>query len=108
MGTAHLSRDAATGFAAVAKRSRAGCWSMEDRRRNSLINWPYQPKHSASRHHVTREINENSDWSGRHGCILTLTICTLTDISDFDAPCGLVSSEVTDVIVISIHDNFKL
>ena len=39
-GTAHHSRDAATGFAAVATRSRTGCWSMEDRRR------PYQPKHS--------------------------------------------------------------
>ena len=42
MGTAHHSCDAATGFAAVATRSRAGCWSMEDRRR------PYQPKHSPS------------------------------------------------------------
>ena len=40
--TAHRSRDAATGFAAVATRSRAGCWNMEDRRR------PYQPKHSPS------------------------------------------------------------
>ena len=29
-GTAHHSRDVATGFAAVATRSRAGCWSMED------------------------------------------------------------------------------
>ena len=48
MGTAHHSRDAATGFAAVATRPRAGCWSMEDRRRKSLINWPYQPKHSPS------------------------------------------------------------
>ena len=47
-GTAHHSRDAATGFAAVATRPRAGCWSMEDRRRKSLINWPYQPKHSPS------------------------------------------------------------
>ena len=37
MGTAHHSRDAATGFAAVATRPRAGCWSMEDRRRKSLI-----------------------------------------------------------------------
>ena len=41
-------RDAATGFAAVATRSRAGCWSMGGRRRESLINWPYQPEHSAS------------------------------------------------------------
>ena len=41
-GTAHHCRDAATGFAAVATRPRAGCWSMEDRR------WPYQPKHSPS------------------------------------------------------------
>ena len=47
-GTAHHSRDAATGFGAVATRSRAGCWSMEDRRRKSIINWPYQPKHSPS------------------------------------------------------------
>ena len=29
-GTAYHSRDAATGFAAVATRSRTGCWSMED------------------------------------------------------------------------------
>ena len=28
--------------------SRAGCWSMEDRCRKSLINWSYQPKHSPS------------------------------------------------------------
>ena len=47
-GTAHHSRDAATGFAAGATRSRAGCWSMEDRRRKSLIIWPYQPKRSPS------------------------------------------------------------
>ena len=47
-GTAHHSRDAATGFAAVATRSCAGCWSMEDQRRKSQINWPYQPKHSPS------------------------------------------------------------
>ena len=47
-GTAHHSRDAATGFASVATRSRACCWSMEDRRRKSLFNWPYQPKHSPS------------------------------------------------------------
>ena len=47
-GTAHHSRDAAPGFAAVATRSRAGCWSMEDRCHKSLINWPYQPKHSPS------------------------------------------------------------
>ena len=32
-----ISRDAATGLAAVATRSRAGCWSMEDRRRKSLM-----------------------------------------------------------------------
>ena len=32
-----------TGFAAVPRRSRAGCWSMEYRRRKSLINWSYQP-----------------------------------------------------------------
>ena len=36
-GTAHHSRDAATGFAAVATRPRAGCWSMEDRRRKSVM-----------------------------------------------------------------------
>ena len=36
--TAHHSCDAATGFAAVATRSRAGSWSMEDRRRKSRIN----------------------------------------------------------------------
>ena len=42
--TAHHSRDAATGFAAVAMRSRVGCWSMEDRRR------PYQPKRSPSKY----------------------------------------------------------
>ena len=47
-GTAHHSHDAATGFAAAAMRPHAGCWSMEDRRRKSLINWPYQPKHSPS------------------------------------------------------------
>ena len=29
-GTTHHSHDAATGFAAVATRSRAGCWSMAD------------------------------------------------------------------------------
>ena len=46
--TAHHSGDAATGFAAIATRSRADCWSMEDRRRKYLINWPYQPKHSPS------------------------------------------------------------
>ena len=45
-GTAHHSRDAATGFAAVATRSRRGCWSMEDRRRKYLIHRSYQPKHS--------------------------------------------------------------
>ena len=28
-GTAHHSSDATTGFAAVATRTRAGCWSME-------------------------------------------------------------------------------
>ena len=42
----HIARrmmyDAATGFAAVATRSRADCWSMEDRRR------PYPPNHSPS------------------------------------------------------------
>ena len=38
-GTTHHSRDAATGFAAVATLSRAGCWSMEDRRRKSLNNF---------------------------------------------------------------------
>ena len=53
-GMAHHSRDAATGFAAVATRPRAGCWSMEDRRRKSLINWPYQPKHSPSNGHPFR------------------------------------------------------
>ena len=47
-GTAHYSRDAATGFADDATRSRAGCRSMEDRRRKSLINWPFPPKHSPS------------------------------------------------------------
>ena len=41
-GTEHHSRDAATGFAAVATRPCAGCWSMEDH------HWPYQPKHSPS------------------------------------------------------------
>ena len=51
-GTAHHSRDAATGFMAVATRSRAGCWSMEERCRKSLINWPYQPKHSPSSVHA--------------------------------------------------------
>ena len=45
-GTAHHCCDAATCFAAVATRSRTCCWSMEDRRRKSLINWPYPPKHS--------------------------------------------------------------
>ena len=50
---AHHSHDAATGFAAVATRARAGCWSMEDRRRKSLINWPYQPKHSPSLNNTT-------------------------------------------------------
>ena len=38
--------DAATDFTPVATRSHAGCWSMEDRCRKSLINWPYQLKHS--------------------------------------------------------------
>ena len=38
------SRDAVTVSAAVATRSRADCSSMEDRR------WPYQPKHSPSKH----------------------------------------------------------
>ena len=35
-GTVHHRRNAATGFADVATRPRACCWSMEDRR------WPYQ------------------------------------------------------------------
>ena len=48
-GTAHHSRDAATGFAAVTTRSRAGCWNMEDRHGKSLIKWPYEPKHSLVR-----------------------------------------------------------
>ena len=40
-GTAHHSRDASTGFAALATRSRAGCWRMEDRRHKSVILvWP--------------------------------------------------------------------
>ena len=47
-GTAHHSRDAATGFVAVATRPLAGCWIMQDRRCKSLISWPYQPKHSPS------------------------------------------------------------
>ena len=50
-GTAHHSRDAATGFAAVATQSRTGCWSMEGRR------WPYQPKHSPSFLHVRSQAN---------------------------------------------------
>ena len=37
-GTTHHSRDAATGLAAVATRSRAGCWNMEDRRRIKFSN----------------------------------------------------------------------
>ena len=40
---AHHSRDAVTVSAPVATRSRADCWSMEDRCSKSLINWPYQP-----------------------------------------------------------------
>ena len=54
-GTAHHSRDAATGFVAVAKRPRAGCWSMEDRR------WPYQPKHSPSIHSAHQSVSDRGD-----------------------------------------------
>ena len=44
-GTAHHSRDAATGFAAVATRcaQAAGVWKTV-----ASIKWPYQPKHSPS------------------------------------------------------------
>ena len=60
MGTAHHSCDAATGFAAVATRPRAGCWSMEDRR------WPYQPKHSHSRYTVPQIDPEDRDNDGQN------------------------------------------
>ena len=42
----HHNRDAATGFAAVATRPRAGCWSMEERR------WPYHSKHNPIVHAI--------------------------------------------------------
>ena len=54
MGTAHYSRDAATGFPAVAMRraQAAGVWKTD-----AGIKWPYQPMHSPKKGSYTAELS---------------------------------------------------
>ena len=46
---------------------------MEDRRRKSLINWPYQPTHSPS--YCEQHVRLSSYWGHRSSMTLALTNC---------------------------------